>query len=189
MDEHKLVIGLISGDKEAFRKLYEMYAPRLAGFCRKYLYGSDEAAEVVQEVFLTLWEKRENIDANRSFSAYVIQAAKNRLLNNLRKKVNEQAYLDYLMNSSTGKAPMTTEDMAYIELKNKAENAIKSMPSKRQEIFRLSREGGLKNREIAEKLNLSIKTVENQMGQALKYLREELHEYRMMILLFLLLQI
>ena len=80
----------------------------------------------------------------------------------------------------------TERQVEYQEIKSKAEIAISSMPEKRQEIFRLSREDGLKNREIAEKLDISIKTVENQMGQALKFLRQELEAYLPGLALFLL---
>ena len=132
---------------------------------------------------------KDNIDENQSFSSYVIQAAKHRIFNGFRKKVNEQAYLDFLIRTDESSRFYTELDVEYHEIKSKAEDAIKTMPPKRQEIFRLSREAGLKNKEIAEKLEISIKTVENQMGQALKYLRAKLSEYQMIIFLALLSQI
>lgn len=189
VDEQKLVFQLKNGNQASFQKLYSAYAPKLFAFSRKYLNSQEDAEEIVQEVFMRIWEKRGNIDENQSFSSYVIQAAKHRIFNGFRKKINEQAYLDFLIYADNSSSNFTELDVEYHEVKVKAESAIESMPPKRQEIFRLSRESGLKNKEIAEKLQISIKTVENQMGQALKYLREELSEYTKLIFLFLLSQI
>lgn len=189
INERQLVIQLKNGDQASFRKLYSIYAPKLFAFSRKYLNTQDDAEEIVQEVFLRIWEKKENIDESQSFSAYVIQAAKHRIFNGFRKKVNEQAYLDYLVYTDRSSSNFTEKEVEYREIKLKADQAIQSMPPKRQEIFRLSRESGLKNKEIAEKLDISIKTVENQMGQALKYLRKELSDYSMVIFLVLISQL
>lgn len=184
-NERQLIIELKDGDQTSFQKLYSTYAPKLFGFSRKYLNSTQDAEEIVQEVFIRIWEKRQNIDENQSFSSYVIQAAKHRIYNGFRKRVNEQAYLDFLIYTDESARDFTQMDVEYQEIKKKAEVAIESMPPRRQEIFRLSREAGLKNKEIANKLQISIKTVENQMGQALKFLREELSDYQMIILLFL----
>ncbi|MCK5208094.1 MAG: RNA polymerase sigma-70 factor [Cyclobacteriaceae bacterium] len=188
-EERILVIQLKDGNQASYKALYSRYAPKLFAFSRKYLQSREDAEEIVQEVFLRIWEKKDNIDENQSFSSYVIQAAKHRIFNGFRKNVNKQAYMDFLMYADRASINFTELDVDYNEIKQKAEHAISAMPPKRQEIFRLSREMGLKNKEIAEKLQISIKTVENQMGQALKYLREELSEYRMLIFLFLISQI
>ena len=187
-EERHLVRQLKEGNQASFRVLYSTYAPKLFAFSKKYLHAHHDAEEIVQEVFLRIWEKRDNVDENQSFSSYVFQAAKHRIFNGFRKKVNEQAYLDFLMNSGSFPGNFTELEVEYHEVKQKAELAINAMPPKRQEIFRLSRETGLKNKEIAEKLKISIKTVENQMGQALKFLKEELQEYQMLIFLFLFFQ-
>ncbi len=188
-EERQLVFQLREGNQASFRALYSKYAPKLFAFSRKYLQSQEDAEEIVQEVFLRIWEKKNNIDANQSFSSYIFQAAKHRIFNGFRKKVNEQAYLDFLMSVDHSSRNFTELAVEYHEIKQKSEHAIDSLPPKRQEIFRLSRETGLKNKEIAEKLQISIKTVENQMGQALKFLREELSEYQMLIFLLLLTQL
>ncbi len=184
-DERIVVRQFRQGDHHAFRILYERYAPRLYAFSKKYLQDSEESEEIVQEVFLRIWERRAHVDESGSFSAYVFQAAKNRIFNGFRKKVNEQVYLDFLLASENTEHSLTEIEVEYREVKLKAEAAINAMPPKRQEIFRLSRELGLKNKEIAAKLGISIKTVENQMGQALKFLREQLSEFAPLILFFL----
>lgn len=186
IDDEKLLIGQFKqGDHHAYKILYLTYAPKLLAFSRKYLNSAEEAEEIVQEVFLRLWEKKENVDENRSFSSYVIQAAKHRIFNGFRKKVNEKAYLDFAVFSNNPNLNLTGLEVEYNEVKRKADAAIESMPPKRQEIFKLSREKGLKNREIADKLQISIKTVENQMSQALKYLKEELVDFQVIILILL----
>ena len=188
-EDFLLIKQFKNGDHHSFKVLYQKYAPKLYGFSKRYLNSNDEAEEIVQEVFLRIWEKKQNIDENQSFSSYIIQAAKHRIFNGFRKKVNEQAYLDFLIHADQSMTNFTDMEIDYREIKQKAENAISTMPPKRQEIFRLSREKGLKNKEIAEKLQISIKTVENQMGQALKFLREELSDYQSIILIFLLFQL
>ena len=188
-EERILVIQLKDGNQASYKTLYSKYAPILFAFSRKYLQSQEDAEEIVQEVFLRIWEKKDNIDENKSFSSYVIQAAKHRIFNGFRKNVNKQAYMDFLLFSDSPSRNFTEMDVDYSEIKQKAELAISALPEKRQEVFRMSRELGLKNKEIAEKLQISIKTVENQMGQALKFLREELSEYQMLIFLFLIHQI
>ena len=188
IETRQLVIQLKDGNQASYKVLYDKYAPMLFAFSRKYLQTREDAEEIVQEVFLRIWEKKENIDEYQSFSSYVIQAAKYRIYNGFRKKVNEQAYLDFLIYADDSSRNFTELDVNYHAVKKKAECAIMAMPPKRQEIFRLSREDGLKNREIADRLQISIKTVENQMGLALKFLKDELSEYQILIFLFLLAQ-
>jgi RNA polymerase sigma-70 factor (ECF subfamily) len=185
-EEYLLIRQFKNGDHHSFKVLYQKYAPKLYGFSRKYLYSDEDAEEIVQEIFLRIWEKKENIDESQSFSSYIFQAAKHRIFNGFRKKVNEQAYLDFVIYADNTSSNFTEMEVEYQEIKSKADAVINAMPPKRQEIFRMSREQGLKNKEIAEKLQISIKTVENQMSQALKFLREELTDYQTFILLFLL---
>lgn len=187
-EEHIIIRQFKQGDHHAFRVLYEKHAPRLFSFSKKYLQSNEDAEEIVHEVFLRLWEKRQNIDEHQSFSSYVIQAAKHRIYNSFRKKVNAQVYLDFHLLTNDVSKNFTELDVDFQDIKIRAEEAIKAMPPKRQEIFRMSRELGLKNKEIAEKLDISIKTVENQMGQALKYLRDALSDYQLTLLIFLLAQ-
>jgi RNA polymerase sigma-70 factor (ECF subfamily) len=187
-EEYIIIRQFKQGDHHSFRVLYEKYAPKLYAFSKKYLQSTEDVEEIVQEVFLRIWEKRSNIDEYQSFSAYVIQAAKHRIFNGFRKKVNEQAYIDFLVFADDSSKNYTELDVDYRDIKIKVENAISAMPPKRQEIFRMSREKGLKNKEIADQLEISIKTVENQMGQALKFLRDELSDYQVFVLVFMLSQ-
>lgn len=184
-EEKLLVIRFKEGNHAAYKVLYQKYAPKLFAFSRKYIYDAEDAREIVQDVFLRLWEKRENVDESQSFSSYVIQAAKHRIFNGFRKKVNEQAYIDFITYGGSTEANFTDHEVDYRDVKLKAAEAIDALPEKRREIFKLSREEGLKNKEIAERLGISIKTVENQMGEALKTLRTALSDYQAIILLFL----
>lgn len=183
--EHIIIRQFKQGDHHAFRVLYEKHAPKLLAFSKNYLQSNEDAEEIVQEVFLRIWEKRQNIDEHQSFSSYVIQAAKHRIYNSFRKKVNAQLYLDFLLFTDNASKNFTEIDVEFNDIKIKAEAAISAMPPKRQEIFRMSRELGLKNKEIADKLDISIKTVENQMSQALKFLKDALNEYQLPIILLL----
>lgn len=188
-EENLLIRQFKTGDHHSFKVLYQKYAPKLYGFSRKYLNSDEDAEEIVQEIFLRIWEKKDNIDESQSFSSYIFQAAKYRIFNGFRKKINEQAYLDFMIYADDSSSNFTDMEVEYQEIKSKAETAISAMPPKRQEIFRMSREQGLKNKEIAEKLQISIKTVENQMSQALKFLKDELIDYQLIIMVFLLTQL
>jgi RNA polymerase sigma-70 factor, ECF subfamily len=133
------------------------------------------AEEIVQELFVRLWEKREDTHIETSVKNYLFRAVKNHCLNYIRhSKIKDE----YFRISSVGTNIFSEEDYdSQTELMQKIEESIASLPEKRREIFRLSRQEGLKYREIAAKLNVSIKTVETQMGFAIKSLREMLKDF------------
>ena len=136
----------------------------------------DTAKDIVHNVFVNLWEKRDQLDASTSFKSYLFTAVHNRSLNYIRdqKKFDKNEFV-----------PETNEAINYesadsletTELQKKINNAIDSLPEKCREIFLLNRFEELKYQEIADKLNISIKTVETQMSKALKTLREKLGQY------------
>jgi RNA polymerase sigma-70 factor (ECF subfamily) len=141
------------------------------------------AEEIVQDFFVKLWEKREQISIETSVKNYFFRSVKNYSLNfiqhNKTKIVHEQKLLSEIKTSYS-------DDNNYPEpdLLDKIEESIKSLPEKRREIFRLSRQEGLKYQEIAQKLNISIKTVETQMSLAIKTLRDKLKNYSSFIIFF-----
>jgi RNA polymerase sigma-70 factor (ECF subfamily) len=168
-------------DEKAFERLFYALYSHLCLFAEHYVQNSAEAEEIVQEVFVTLWEKRRQISVNTSLKNYLFRAVKNRCLNFLQHKKVESRYAEKFRSETEKQSP---DETAFIEsgLLQKIEESIRAMPEKRQEIFRMSREEGLKYREIAEKLNISIKTVETHMGLAIKSLREKLNQFMSFIL-------
>ncbi|MEP4533965.1 MAG: RNA polymerase sigma-70 factor [Cyclobacteriaceae bacterium] len=166
-----LVAQTRSGKQESYKELYMIFAPKLFYFSRKYKLSVEESEGVVQEVFLKIWEKREGLNPDLSFNAYVMLIAKNIILNKFKKQVNEQAYLTQHAQQQKEHTDQTEAAIVNQDLEQIAFRAIESLPEKRRNIYKLSRERGLSNQEIAENLNISKSTVENQINKALKFLK------------------
>lgn len=171
-EENALVEKLIKGDQNAFSELFQLYAGKLLNVARKYTADQEEAREIVQETFYRVWKYRENMNAGLSFKAYIITIAKRLLLNQAKKRLHEIAYQEYFIKNHLNKANPIEEYIDFGELDQKIQAGIDNLPPKRKEIFLLSRRDGRTNQDIAEKLSISVSTVENQMNKALKYLRK-----------------
>lgn len=153
-----------------FDQIYNLYAIKVFNFAKRYLHSDQDAQEIVQDVFLKLWETRTKLDLNQSFNGYLFRITKNAALNKIRKRVGEpDTYLS--VRDDISSLNLTEQDVLLDEMKDLLETAIDGLPPKRQEIFRLSRHECLSNKEIAERLDISINTVEGQMRKAIKYLR------------------
>jgi RNA polymerase sigma-70 factor (ECF subfamily) len=169
-------------DKQAFEELFRMYFPSLMAFSRRILGNEDDAREVVQQVFINLWEKRDKIDLSTSLKSYLFTSVNNRSLNVIR---NRKKFSSEEVPERAGEWDVSAQ-IESMELEEKIRGAIDSLPDRCREIFELNRIDGLKYAEIASQLDISVKTVENQMTKALKILREQLAKY-LTILLWLML--
>jgi RNA polymerase sigma-70 factor, ECF subfamily len=174
-DDEVLFSRIQKGDKKAFEALFRAYYPFLCQYATRMIKDLPEAEEIVQGLFTGLWEKRTRIDIKTSVKNYLFRSVKNRCLNTLNRNHLKN---EFLRKSMTESEPVSEENYeSEFGLLLKIEESISSLPEKRQEIFRLNREEGLKYREIADRLNISLKTVESQMGLALKALREKLKDF------------
>lgn len=169
----ELIFALKEGDLKAFNQVFDRYAKRLYRFAMGYLKSAENAEEIVQEVFLKIWNNREELVAHKSFDSYLFTIAKNGILNTIRKSKSEQAYLSYAK-LNPGKNVLLDQELDFKELEKAYHKAIAQLSPRRKEIFLLSREQSLSNAEIAKKMNISVKTVENQMTSALAEIRENL---------------
>lgn len=133
----------------------------------------DLAEDVVQEVFVQIWHKRAKINLNSSIKNYLFQSTRNKAIELLRRNKLESDYVAHELNSKEESYELEEEANNYM-LKEQLKRSIRQLPPKCQEIFVMSKMNGLTYTEIAEELDLSVKTVENQMGRALKLLREML---------------
>jgi RNA polymerase sigma-70 factor (ECF subfamily) len=167
-----LVNLLRQGDANAFEKLFFNFADRIYYFALRYMRNQHDAEEIVQEVFVKLWENRENLNLELSFSGYLFTIARNTIFNQNRKKVNEQAYHDYVRNYLETYSCKTEDDLIYADIKSLIDKVVEELPPQRKLIYKLSRESGLSYREIAQQLNLSERTVEAHIRLALKTLTE-----------------
>lgn len=183
MDNQQDIIRQIqNGDESVFEKIFRSHYPGMCGYALKYLGDVEQAEEIVQDVFFNYWNKKEVLDIVSSLEAYLYRAVRNSCLNYLKHLKVKAQYVAVQEGASKNVTSGESDAMVELELQQKIDECVANLPVERQKIFRLSREEGMKYKEIAEQLNLSIKTVEAQMGKALKYLRENLAEYLPLIL-------
>ncbi len=174
------IIALKQDCKESFTFLYNKYCDQIYRFSRLYLTGTDSVEEVVQEVFIKLWESREFISEKDNFKGLLFIITRNLIFNKHRKRVNEDFYKMTVLSAMESTYDIEEE----IEAKNLSEyidQLIEELPPRRRQIFNLSRKEHLSYKEIANLLNISEKTVENQISEAIKYLRQNIA----LLLLFL----
>lgn len=179
--EKKLIPGG-KMDQSSFEELFRTYFTPLMLFARKFLVNEDDAREVVHKVFISLWERREDMDVSSSLKSYLFTSVHNRSLNVIRDR---KKFSDEELPEVAGDWDVSTQ-IESMELEEKIREAIQSLPEKCRQIFELNRFEGLKYSEIAQQLDISVKTVENQMSKALRILREKLIHY-MTILVWMLL--
>lgn len=173
--------------RDTFDKVYMMYYSRMYRFAKEYVLFDEDAENIVQDVFLLLWEKRDVLEIQTSLSSYLFSLVKNRSLNFLRHKTIADEYMQELGAKLYSLEMLNSTFSSDEDIEQVLMSAIDKLPERCREIFLKSRVDGKKYREIAEELNLSVNTIENQMAIALKKLRTELKEY--LPLLFFLLDV
>jgi len=177
--EHILFVDIRNGNEEAFNKAFDMYYSRLCFSADKILHDFDLSRSLAQQVFVDLWIKREKLQID-SLQSYLYQSVRNASLDVLKHKKAESKYLLTLEKEESGQLTDLIEEA---ELADRINRSIQNLPEKCREIFVLCRFEELKYAEIAARLNISVKTVEMQIGIALKKLRKELSDYQMIQLL------
>ncbi|MBO0357106.1 RNA polymerase sigma-70 factor [Hymenobacter sp. BT186] len=155
---------------QLFKHLFQLHAPGIYRLAYTHLHSRAEAQEIVQECFLKFWEKRREVSSDAAaIKGYLYTSAYHAILNQVRRQHN-WVYQDYPPHLTVEQEPPTAE-LEYQELTLCYTHAVAQLPTKRREIFSMSRQEGLSNATIAQKLNISIKTVEAQITQSLKFLR------------------
>lgn len=180
-----LIKAFKEGNQQAFEKLFEQYHRKLYAFLFRLLNSKEDAEEIVQETFIKIWEKREDFNEGYPFQSLLFKIAKNAFLNLNRKKVNRKVFEDHLNFLNEISSGNTDDYIIFKETTEIINTVIGGLPPKRKEIFLLRRIEGLSRKEIANKLEISIITVDSQLLKANKYLKEELKKYSLlMIILF-----
>lgn len=151
---------------------YEFYSGKLFGLCIKRVGQAEIAQDIVQEVFKSLWEKRHTLKVEGSLENYLITATKYKLIDHYRKARQNQ--LVELQGTELLKDNSLEENLVFEDVKQKALRTIRHVPSKAREVFLLSRNHGMTNKQIALQLSISEKTVEYHMSKALKLMRQQL---------------
>jgi RNA polymerase sigma-70 factor (family 1) len=182
----ELMIRLKNGDMAAFDLLYEQYSHKLFSFVLKILKNETDTEEIVQEVFVRLWESRFHIDDSKLLNSFIFTIAYNHSIDLIRKRINNKKYLEHLKYSSAVHAvPSQIDEFEFEELNDQVKKLIADLPERQRQIYLLHREEGLTYSEIANRLGISKNTVENHMTRALKYLRANLDNTLLVNLLFI----
>ncbi|MCX6237905.1 MAG: RNA polymerase sigma-70 factor [Bacteroidia bacterium] len=171
-------------DNGAYEMVFREYYRPMTAYAFRFLNDLSDSESIVQDVFLRLWQKRMEIMIASSLQNYLFRSVKNQCINHIEHEKIKTGYQVMVIKNETDRSEYS-EFFLEFGLKRKIETAIAALPEKRQEIFRLARENGLKYREIADRLEISVKTVETQMTLALKQLRESLKEYKNLVMFFL----
>lgn len=168
-----LNVSLKKGDTRAYQTIFDMYYTRLFSYVNTYTKNESNTKDILQETFIKLWNNRKNIDEESSILAFLHKIAYNIFIDNYRKGKRQQNLLDTLAYEAVTSSienddnDITTRKIAIVK------KSISELPPRCQEVFKLSKYEGLKYSEIAKTLNISIKTVEAQMGKAFSYIRKK----------------
>ena len=184
ISDAELVHLIKSGEKEAYRDLFEKYAPKIYQFSLSYLKNEEDSKELVQEVFIKVWEKREILDSSQNIKSYIFKIAVNAIYDFIRHKNIESAFNDFARVNFDIHSNNTWDNIIFEEMKSTLNKLVHQLPEQRRKIFNLSKRKGLSNDEIAQKLNISKRTVENQLYRAITNLRKHLKKDSVIALLF-----
>lgn len=166
-------VSLFNISTEAgYEALFKQYYASLCIFASRIIRDNDAAEDIVHEVFIRLWEKRDSIDSNLSVKSYLFTSVHNRCLNYIRDTKKFTQRDEYFENTNI--PDVDSKEVEQLELEGKIMNAIQKLPEKCREVFEMCKLQEMKYAEVAQHLGISVKTVENQMGKALKTLRDEL---------------
>lgn len=173
---------IISGDEPSFEKVYRFYYPRLSYFARQYLLDSEASKNIVQDVFAELWDKRNTLRNDTNLNAWLFTVTKNKSLKIISHLRSQQNYNNYIKSRQLevnykSLSDFDTSNFVFEELQTQIQAALEKLSPACRKVFEMSRFGDKKNREIAEELNLSIKTVEAQISKALRSLKADLKDY------------
>ena len=172
--DQELLKRVVAGDEVAFTKLFNRYNRQLYYISLRYTGKEEDAEDIVQEVFSKIWLVRKCIKPDKLFMPYIVKIAKNQIFNRSKRRLIEMAYLKYKKAIQNDGQNTTEEQLNLGEFEYLIKSEIDHMSPKRKEIYMLSREQGLSNKEIANKLNISRSTVENHINKVLNTLRANL---------------
>jgi len=182
--DEDLMQEIKAGNMLAFDILYKKYSNRIFKFAFSILKSADESANIVQDVFLNLWENRNNIEKNSSVKYYIFTITYNSAISVIRKKLRESKFLDYLKTLQMPIQEPVNLELEYNELTNKINDIVSTLPKRQKEVYLLHKVEGLKYKEIALKLGISVNTIENHMSRALNTIRKKLGNYSVLAILF-----
>lgn len=176
-EERSLILRLIGGDEDAFCELYATYKNRLIYFVMRFLKSREYAEDVFQDAFTVVWQSRRFINPDASFSSYLYTIMRNRILNQLRNAANEEKLKESILSQALDYTEDTKREVMLNDLKSLISHALQQLTPRQREIFEMSREAQLSHKEIADKLGISVNTVQEHISISLKLIRTYLIKY------------
>jgi RNA polymerase sigma-70 factor (ECF subfamily) len=174
LTDDELVTLLKQGDERAFAEIYQRYAEKLAGFAGSKLYSLDDARDILHDLFVKLWEGREQLHITSNLQSYLFAVIRHRIVDKIRKNITREEYALTVQSFTVFCDEHADKLLELKQLRQTVDRSLNQLSPRIKEIYQLSREEGLSNHDIAEKLHLSEQTVKNQLSAALKHLRETL---------------
>lgn len=181
--EAELILNVKAGMTDAFDTLFGMYSHKIYYFAFSILKSKEDAEDVVQHTFFKVWEKRESLDNNLVFKSFLFTIAYNISIDLLRARLKDKGYKDSISIIASSNYNLE-ERIEYGDLLDRINQIVKDLPPRKREIYQLSRVHNLTYSEIAERLNISVKTVENGIGYSLKFIKSRLGKDPVLGLLF-----
>ena len=176
-EERSLILRLIEGDEDAFCELYATYKNRLIYFAMRFLKSREYAEDVFQDAFTVVWQSRRFINPDASFSSYLYTIMRNRILNQLRNAANEEKLKESILSQALDYTEDTKREVMLNDLKSLISHALQQLTPRQREIFEMSREAQPSHKEIADKLGISVNTVQEHISTSLKLIRTYLIKY------------
>ncbi len=183
-DTEQIINRLKNEDKSAVDDLFSYYYPRLYHFSKSILKIENDIDDILQEVFVKIWLNRQKIGNPETFNAYIFTITKNEVLNLIRNNLRDHTFKDQLFQYAVAEEYQNSVPVEYEEIKAGIEKIVSNLPEKRQQVFVLSRTEGLSNKEIAQQLNISEKTVEDHITHAIKQIKSSMKEVGILSLLY-----
>ncbi len=182
--ERETVEELKDGMASAFDTLYKAYSHKLYAFALSILKSREDAEEVVQSTYYKIWEKRLSIDSNNSFKSFLFTVAYHVTIDMLRDRLKEKKYRENILQKATSNYNLE-EAIEFGNLLEHVSHIVKDLPPRKHQIYHLSRIEHLSYSEIAEQLNISVKTVENSLNFSMNFIKSRLGKDSLVILLYI----
>jgi RNA polymerase sigma-70 factor (ECF subfamily) len=176
LNESTLFTQVAHGDEKAFTEIFYHYSKRIYPFVLKKTKSETIAEEIVQEIFIKLWTNREKLSHIENYESYIFTTAANKIYKHFKKIAGEEKLLKALWNRINELHCATEEIIELKESEGLINKVIEQLPPQRKKVYQLSREQGLSHAEIAEQLKISPSTVNNQLTEALRYIKQHLQE-------------
>ncbi len=184
-DHTHLQQQLAQGSENAFEEVFNTYFKVLVVFAKKFVNDLDLAEDLVQEVLIKLYQNRKSIQFHTSLKAFLFQSVRNKCIDHLRSAKTKSEHHDQIRVMNYDEQFDLNDTMVQTELEERVYKAISGLPDQCQHIFKMSRMDGKRNQEIADELNISKRTVETQISNALKRLRKDVLQYVNLLIIML----